>query len=78
VRHGVNGYRCHTLEQFVWAADAVRSLNPGMIHHIAESNYSIWRVRDMYQEYFDQLHDLWSAGWPTLRPRKQLEWLNKQ
>jgi len=77
VRHGVNGYRCHTLEQFVWAANAVEELNPGVIHHIADSNYSIWRVRDMYQEYFDQLHDLWGAGWPTLRPRKQLDWLNK-
>jgi glycosyltransferase involved in cell wall biosynthesis len=78
VRHGINGYRCHTLEQFVWAVDAVKDLKSGMIHHIADSNYSIWRVRDMYQEYFDQLHDLWDAGWPTLRPRRQLDWLVKQ
>lgn len=77
VRHGVNGYRCHTLEQFVWATQAAKNLNSGVINHIAETNYSIWRVRDMYQEYFDQLHDLWGAGWNTMRPRTQLDWLNR-
>ncbi len=77
VRHGVTGYRCHTLEQFVRAARAVRDLDPAEIRRIAVANYSLDRVRCMCQEYFEMVSGLWGPGWPELKSRTQLDWLNK-
>jgi hypothetical protein len=77
VRHGVTGFRCHTLEQFVWATGAVRDLDPAEIRRIAVANYSIRRVRCMYQEYFEMLSGLWGPGWPEFKNRPQLDWLQK-
>ena len=65
----MTGYRCHTLEQYVWAAAAAK-LNPVEIRRIAEANYSIDRVRWMYQEYFEMLTGLWTDGWYEQRPRE--------
>ena len=39
-RHGVTGFRCHTLEQFGWTTSAVRDLGPAAIRRIAVANYS--------------------------------------
>jgi glycosyltransferase involved in cell wall biosynthesis len=77
VKHGITGYRCHTLEQYTWAAEAVTKLDPVTIRDTAEANYSIQRVRCMYQEYFSMLAGLWGEGWPERRSREQLDWLNK-
>jgi glycosyltransferase involved in cell wall biosynthesis len=77
VRHGVTGYRCHTLEQFVWAARAVRDLDSAEIRRIAVANYSMDRVALMYQKYFEMLSGLWGQGWPELKSRTKLDWLQK-
>lgn len=77
VRHGVTGYRCHTLEQFVWAANAVERLDTQAIRQRAFSNYSIHRVRWMYSEYFQMLAGLWGEGWPMPRERSEMQWLTK-
>ncbi len=76
VKHGVTGFRCHTLAQFVAAVGAVSSLDRERIHEIAVVNYSIRRVGKMYQEYFELLSDLWNQGWNTERS-VDLSWLNK-
>jgi glycosyltransferase involved in cell wall biosynthesis len=78
VRHGVTGYRCHTLEQFVWAAQHVDDLDPKTIRKIAKGNYSMERVKLMYEEYFTMLSGLWGEGWPTPNHcRSELNWLVK-
>ena len=73
----ITEYRCHTLEQFVWATQSVQDLDPAEIRRIAVANYSLDRVRYMYEEYFEMLSGLWGRGWPELKPRTQLDWLNK-
>lgn len=79
VEHGKTGYRCHTLDHFVWAANNVGKLDPNYIRARAVANYSMSRVRYQFDEFFNTLYDLWGAGWPTLHPeRTQLDWLNKQ
>jgi glycosyltransferase involved in cell wall biosynthesis len=79
VEHGKTGYRCHTLDHFVWAANNVGKLDPNYIRARAVANYSMSRVRYQFEEFFNTLYDLWGAGWPTLHPeRTQLDWLNKQ
>ena len=57
VEHGVTGFRCHTLDHFVWAAKNVDRLAPYQIHQRAVANYSMNAVRWKYQEYFSMLSD---------------------
>jgi glycosyltransferase involved in cell wall biosynthesis len=79
VKHGFSGWRCHTLEQFVWAARNVQRLaTPDAIRERALTDYSISTVRWMFQEYFDMLRGLWGAGWPQPNSaRMGMEWLVK-
>ena len=77
VIHGVTGYRCHTLEQYVWATKAVQSLDPREISSLAVVNYSIDSVRWMYEEYFNMLLGLWDEGWHRIAARSDLNWLRK-
>jgi glycosyltransferase involved in cell wall biosynthesis len=79
VEHGKTGYRCRTLEQFVWAAKNVHQLDTRYIHDRAVRLYSLERVAGMYEEYFAMLYDLWDAGWGCMKRlagRTGLEWLN--
>lgn len=78
VLHGVTGYRCNTLEQFVYATKSIDNINTGACRQWAIQNYSLGAVARMYEEYFEQLYDLWDNGWYQERPnRNQLEWLRK-
>jgi len=72
VRHGVTGYRCRTFEQFIYAArhiDRIRTQdcrNWGMC-------FSLEATAPRYEEYFQQLLDLYGKGWYTRNPdRKDL------
>lgn len=77
VMHGVTGYRCRTLEQYVWAIKNAHTLNRATISRIARSRYSLQRVAKMYEEWFGMLSTLWGDGWYANppRPRKDLDWL---
>jgi glycosyltransferase involved in cell wall biosynthesis len=76
VDHGRTGFRCHTLDQFVWAAKHVQDIDPWHIHQHAVANYSMDRVKWKYQEYFEMLSDLWIEGWNTIHSdRQDLDWL---
>jgi len=78
VQHGRTGYRCRTLEQFVWAAKNAGELDPKYIRDYAVNNYSLDRVGKMYDEYFFQLQGLFGKGWYEDNPkRKELDWLTK-
>jgi glycosyltransferase involved in cell wall biosynthesis len=78
VVHGVTGYRCRTFDDFVWAATNVHRLNPAHCRQWAVENYSVQRVRWMYQEYFAKIADISRAGWYEPHPeRTELDWLRK-
>ena len=66
VQHGVNGYRCHTLGEFVQAAQDASSLDRTAIHEIAHSRYSLEAVAPMYDRYFRRLETLRGRGWYTV------------
>jgi glycosyltransferase involved in cell wall biosynthesis len=77
IKHGVTGWRCHTLEQFVYAATHL-DFDYQKIRDIAEANYSIHRVKYMYEEYFKSLMTLWGSGWydlSGLETRTNMNWL---
>lgn len=81
VKHGITGYRCHTLEQFVWAVNHVSDFDPLTIRNIAIANYGLDKVKYMYQEWFEMLLTLWGTGWPSMEDsnkRKNMDWLCKK
>lgn len=63
---GVSGFRCRTLEQFVWAAKNIDRLDRGEIRERARRKWSMETVSAMYQDYFAMLSDLWGDGWNCL------------
>jgi len=78
VQHGRTGYRCHTMDDFEWAAKNAHKLDYKYIHEYAVKNYSLERVAQMYDEYFMKVDDINRGGWYQQHPeRKQLDWLRK-
>jgi glycosyltransferase involved in cell wall biosynthesis len=75
VEHGRTGFRCHTLNEFVWAAKQAPALNPLDIHERAASRYSMDVVKWQYQTYFERLHDLWGQGWYAVHEQPDQRWL---
>lgn len=77
--HGVTGYRCRTIDHFVWAAKNIGNIRPRDCYEFATRNFSLERVRLMYEEYFNMLMDFKTGqGWYELHNnRKELDWLNR-
>jgi glycosyltransferase involved in cell wall biosynthesis len=65
VIHGKVGYRARTLGEAVWAAQNLDKLqSPAKIRKYAVDNFSLERVKYLYQSYFEQLYTLWDEnGW---------------
>lgn len=61
--HGLTGYRCRTMGEYLWAAENVDSLDREAIRDHAIANYSMERVAQQYESYFTQLQTLWGDGW---------------
>jgi glycosyltransferase involved in cell wall biosynthesis len=61
--NGVTGYRCHTLSDFVRAAEDVKLLNRTAIRKQATEKYSLEAIAPKYQDYFNKLLTLWDDGW---------------
>jgi len=78
VLHGVTGYRCRTLSDFVAAAEHAGDLDPDAIRRWARQNYSMERVAAMYDEYFSRLGELWGDGWYTVHHTPPSDWLMKR
>jgi len=80
VIHNKTGYRCRTLSQFVRAAQNIGRIKPADCYRYAMANFTLDRVKWMYDEYFDMLLDVkrGTGGWMQLHPeRNELDWLQK-
>ncbi len=76
VEHGKTGYRCRTLDQWIYAAKNAGSLDRNYIRQRAIDKYSLEKVGSQFEEWFQSIKDRWRQGWNTLRPeRTQLNWL---
>lgn len=60
---GVTGFRARTMGELVHALKNVDKLDYKKIREYAIANYSLERVREQYQAYFEQLYQLWEKGW---------------
>ena len=63
--HGSVGYRASTLGEAIWAAKNLDKLkSPEKIRQYAMKNFSMERVKYLYQAYFEQLYQTWdNNGW---------------
>lgn len=82
VIHGKTGYRCNTLDHFAWAADNIGNIKSADCYLYAMSNFSLDRVKWMYEEYFNMLLDVKEnvngEGWSRLHPERiGLNWQYK-
>lgn len=62
VLHGRTGYRCRTLEQFIWAAKNIESIKPQDCRDWG-LQFSLEATKPRYKEFFDQLYKLYDGGW---------------
>lgn len=66
VKEGETGFRCNYLGEFVRALEKAKFLDHEGIRFRAIHKYSISRVKEQYQRYFDRLALLWDDGWDSL------------
>lgn len=79
VIHGVTGYRCRTMDQFVWAANNLGKLCSRQdIANRARGKYSTETVGEMFEEYFNMIQSVITGkGFYQPNPlRTDLNWLN--
>lgn len=78
VKHGEVGYRCRTMDDFMWAVNNIDKISPAACREYAVNNYSMERISKAYQEYFVKVHDLFGKGWYTEhKDREDLDWLRR-
>lgn len=82
VENGLDGYRCDTLDDFVWAAKNIGKLDRALVRKRAE-RYLMENVRWDFQKWFDDLYDVYLSsvsdkpiGWHNIR-ESEPEWRNK-
>lgn len=76
--HGVTGYRCRTMGDFVNAIENIDKINPKNCREWGE-NFSLEKVGDMYEKYFTDVHNVYANnGWYTKTDPKFLNALYKK
>jgi glycosyltransferase involved in cell wall biosynthesis len=66
--HGVTGYRCRTMGQFIWAANNIENISPYECRSHGE-RFSLERISHFYDEYFRTVQEI-STGKGWYEPRK--------
>lgn len=78
--HGVTGYRCRNMDQFVWAAKNVHKISRRACRQWAENNFSLEHIAPMYEEYFTSLIPIFTGKgfYEVNENRKELDWMKRE
>lgn len=63
VAHGLTGYRCHTLAEFLEAADTIDELDPKTVRDWALERFTPEAVGPAWSRWLDRLGTLYDRGW---------------
>ena len=75
--HGVTGFRCRTMNDFVEAIKNIDSIDPMNCRKWAE-NFAIDKVAKMYEKYFTDVLNIYNGnGWYTMSNSSTLDPLRK-
>lgn len=66
VQNGVNGYRCKTLREWIEAIDNAGALDRKVVADNARAKYSLEACGKQYAKAFEQIYELYDAGWYSL------------
>jgi glycosyltransferase involved in cell wall biosynthesis len=69
VRHGVDGWRCATIGEFVWGVQNAGSLDRAEIRRHAQKTYSLEAIAPLYDHYFQHLQTLSGDGFYNATPK---------
>ncbi len=61
VQHGVTGWRCRSLKQFIWACCNVDRISRRRCREEAISRYSYEKVSTMYIEWFNNIYNIFGG-----------------
>lgn len=66
VDHGINGFRCRTLKEWLTALQAAHHLDRKRIAQNARDKYSLQTCGEKYAYAFKLIHELYKDGWYTM------------
>jgi glycosyltransferase involved in cell wall biosynthesis len=76
--HGITGYRCRTISDFVLAIKNIHHINPKNCRKWGE-NFSLEKVGEMYEKYFQDVLNVYTGqGWYESCDAKSLHALEKK
>lgn len=76
--HGITGYRCRTMSDFVLAIKNIHRINPKNCRKWGE-NFSLEKVGEMYEKYFQDVLNVYNGqGWYESCDVKSLDSLEKK
>jgi glycosyltransferase involved in cell wall biosynthesis len=62
--HGITGYRCRTMGDFVEAIKRIDEIDPEDCRRFAMGNFTLDKVAPMYEKYFKDVLDVYEGkGW---------------
>jgi glycosyltransferase involved in cell wall biosynthesis len=76
--HGITGYRCRTMGDFVQAINSIDKIKPSDCRKWGE-NFSLDKIAPMYEKYFQDILNVYTGkGWYTENKENNLDALFKE